>query len=132
MLHMIRQIIGDTLFKEVLTGLSKEFYHQTVNTNKILNFFNRYTKKDFTKIFDQYLKTIQIPTLSYSFQDSIFQYRWKNCIKDFSMPVRITFDGKKYQFIFPSTQWQTSKVSPTSSKGFHVDRNFYITVRENN
>jgi len=131
MLHMIRQIIGDTLFKEVLTGLSKEFYHQTVNTNKILNFFNHYTKKDFTKIFDQYLKTIQIPTLNYSFQDSIFQYRWENCIKDFSMPVRITFDGKNYQYIFPSTQWQTFKVSTTSSKGFHVDRNFYITVSEN-
>ena len=131
MLHMIRQIIGDTLFKEVLTGLSKEFYHQTVNTNEILNFFNRYTKKDFTKIFDQYLKTIQIPTLSYSFQDSILKYRWENCIKDFSMPVRITFDGKNYQFIFPSTQWQTSKVSTTSSKGFYVDRNFYITVSEN-
>ena len=131
MLHMIRQIIGDTLFKEVLTGLSKEFYHQTVNTNKILNFFNSYTKKDFTKIFDQYLKTIQIPTLSYSFQNGIFQYRWENCIKDFSMPVRITYDGKNYQFIFPSTQWQTSKVSTTSSKGFHVDRNFYITVSEN-
>ncbi len=131
MLHMIRQIIGDTLFKEVLTGLSKEFYHQTVNTNEILNFFNRYTKKDFSKIFDQYLKTIQIPTLSYSFQDSIFQYRWENCIKDFSMPVRITFDGKNYEFIFPSPQWQTFKVSTTSSKGFHVDRNFYITVSEN-
>ncbi len=131
MLHMIRQIIGDTLFKEVLTGLSKEFYHQTVNTNKIVIFFNRYTKKDFTKIFDQYLKTIQIPTFSYSFKDSIFQYRWENCIKDFSMPLRITFDGKNYQFIFPSTQWQTSKVSTTSSEGFHVDRNFYITVSGN-
>jgi aminopeptidase N len=131
MLHMIRQIIGDTLFKEVLTGLSKEFYHQAVNTNEILNFFNRYTKKDFTKIFDQYLKTIQVPAFSYSFQDSIFRYRWENCIKDFSMPVRITFDGENYQFIFPSTQWQTSKVSTASSKGFHVDRNFYITVSEN-
>jgi aminopeptidase N len=131
MLHMIRQIIGDTLFKEVLTGLSKEFYHQAVNTNDILNFFNRYTKKDFTKIFDQYLKTIQIPTLSYSFQDSIFQYRWENCIKDFSMPVRITFDGKNYPFIFPSTQWQTATISTTSSEGFRVDRNFYITVSEN-
>lgn len=131
MLHMIRQIIGDTLFKEVLTGLSKEFYHQTVNTNDILNFFNRYAKKDFTNIFDQYLKTIQIPKLSYSFKDSIFRYRWENCIKDFSMPVKITFDGKNFQFIFPSTQWQVSKVSPTSLEVFHVDRNFYITVSEN-
>jgi aminopeptidase N len=130
MLHMIRQCIGDSLFRGLLIGLNKEFYHQTVNTNEILNFFNRYTKKDFTKIFDQYLKTIQIPTLTYSFKDSVFQYRWENCIKDFSMPVKITFNGKNYQFIFPSTQWQTSKVS-TSSKGFRVDRNFYITVSEN-
>jgi aminopeptidase N len=131
MLHMIRQIIGDTLFRAVLTGLSKKFYHQAVNTNQILYFFNHYTKKDFTKIFEQYLKTIQIPTLSYSFQDNTFQYRWENCIKDFAMPVRITFDGKNYQFILPSTQWQTFKVSTTNSKGFHVDRNFYITVSEN-
>ncbi|MEO6403886.1 MAG: M1 family metallopeptidase [Ferruginibacter sp.] len=131
MLHMIRQIIGDTLFKEVLTGLSKEFYHQTVNTNQILDFLNRYTKKNFTKIFDQYLKTIQIPTLSYSLQDSTFQYRWENCIKDFSMPVKITFDGKNYQFIFPSTQWQTFKVSTTNLYGMQVDRNFYISISEN-
>jgi aminopeptidase N len=131
MLHMVRQCIGDSLFRGLLIGLNKAFYHQIVNTNEILNFFNHYTKKDFTKIFDQYLKTIQIPTLSYSFQDSIFKYRWENCIKDFSMPVRITFDGKNYEFIFPSTQWQTSTISTTSSKGFHVDRNFYITVSEN-
>jgi aminopeptidase N len=131
MLHMIRQITGDTLFKDVLTGLNKEFYHQAVNTNQILDLFNRYTKKDFTKIFDQYLKTIQIPTLSYSLKDNVFQYRWENCIKDFSMPVKITFDGKNYQLISPSTEWQSFKVSTTSSKSFHVDRNFYITVNEN-
>jgi aminopeptidase N len=131
MLHMIRQSIGDSLFRGLLIGLNKEFYHQTVNTNQILDFFNHSTKKDFTKIFDQYLKTIQIPTLSYSLKDSIFQYRWENCIKDFSMPVKITFDGKNYQFIFPSTQWQTSKVSATSLEEFHVDRNFYITLKEN-
>ena len=86
MLHMIRQVIGDSLFRGLLTGLNKEFYHQTVNTSQILSFFNRYTRKDFTKIFDQYLRSTQIPTLSYSFQDNIFKYRWENCIEDFSMP----------------------------------------------
>ena len=131
MLHMIRQVIGDSLFKGVLTGLNKEFYHQTVNTDQILDFFNRYTKKDFTKIFEQYLQTIQVPRLSYSFQDNMFKYRWENCINDFSMPVRITLDGENYQFIFPTTQWQNFKVSSTNSNNFKVDRNFYITVSEN-
>ena len=131
MLHMIRQVIGDSLFRGLLTGLNKEFYHQTVNTSQILSFFNSYTRKDFTKIFDQYLKSIQVPTLSYSFQDNIFKYRWENCIEDFSMPVKISFDGKSNEFIFPSTQWQTSKVSTTNTKNFQVDRNFYITISEN-
>jgi aminopeptidase N len=131
MLHIIRQCIGDSLFRGFLIGLNKTFYHQTVNTNEIINFFNSYAKRDFTKIFDQYLKTIQIPILSYSFKDSMFQYRWENCIKDFSMPVKMTFDGKNYQFIFPRTEWQTFKISTPSSKDFHVDRNFYITVVEN-
>ena len=40
MLHMIRQIIGDSLFRGLLIGLNKEFYHQTVNTTQILEFFN--------------------------------------------------------------------------------------------
>ena len=130
MLHNIRQIIGDSLFRKVLTGLNKEFYHQAVNTNQILDYFNRYTKKDFTKIFGQYLQTIQVPRLSYSFQDNMFKYRWENCTNDFSMPVKITLDGKNYQFIFPRPDWQNFKVSPASSKSFKVDRNFYITVGE--
>jgi aminopeptidase N len=131
MLHMIRQVIGDSLFRGLLTGLNKEFYHQTVNTNQVLSFFNNYTKTDFTKIFEQYLRTTQIPTFSYSFQNGIFKYRWENCIEDFSMPVKISFDGKSNEFIFPSTQWQTNKVSTNNTKYFQVDRNFYITVSEN-
>lgn len=131
MLHMIRQVIGDSQFRGLLTGLNKTFYHQTVNTNQILSFFNSYTKKDFTKIFDQYLKTIQIPKLSYSFQDNVFKYRWENCIENFSMPVKISFDGKSNEFIFPSTKWQTFKGSTTNTNNFQVDRNFYITISEN-
>jgi aminopeptidase N len=49
MLHMIRQTIGDSLFRGLLIGLNKEFYHQTVNTNQILEFFNLYTKKTLQK-----------------------------------------------------------------------------------
>lgn len=130
MLHMIRQILGDTLFRVLLTGLNKQFYHQTVNTNQILEFFNSYTKKDFTKIFDQYLTTTQIPILDYSFQGDIFKYRWQNCIDDFSMPVKITLDGKNFQFIIPTVQWQSLKYSPSNSNGFRVDRNFYIKTNE--
>jgi len=130
MLHMIRQTIGDSQFRGLLTGLNKEFYHQTVSTNQILEFFNLYTKKDFTKMFDQYLMTIQIPRLDYSFQGNVFKYRWQNCVDDFSMPIKITLDGKNFRFIFPTKQWQSLKNLASNSNAFRVDRNFYITTNE--
>jgi len=130
MLHMIRQTIGDSQFRGLLTGLNKEFYHQTVSTNQILEFFNLYAKKDFTKMFDQYLMTIQIPRLDYSFQGNVFKYRWQNCVDDFSMPIKITLDGKNFQFIFPTKQWQSLKNLASNSNAFRVDRNFYITTNE--
>src|SRR5262249_28217738 len=110
---------------------NKEFYHQTVNTGQILEFFNRNTKKDFTKTFEQYLTTIQIPKLVYSFKDNVFEYRWENCVEGFAMPVRVSMDGKNFQLIFPTTQWKSFKISATSPKDFRVDRNFYITYSEN-
>lgn len=126
MLHMIRQIIGDSLFRGLLTGLNKTFYHQTVNTNQILDFFNVYTKKDFTKIFEQYLKTTQIPVLEYSIQDNTFSYRWKDCVDGFAMPLKVAIDGKNYQFIFPTTQWQKLENCTIKPEDFRVDKNFYI------
>ena len=118
------------MFRGLLRGLNKQFNHQTVNTKQILAFFNSYTKKDFTKIFDQYLTTTQIPILDYSFQDDTFKYRWQNCVDDFSMPVKISLDGKNFQFILPTKQWQSLKNLPANSNAFRVDRNFYITTTE--
>jgi aminopeptidase N len=130
MLHMIRQCIGDSLFRGLLTGLNKEFYHQTVTTNQIVDFFNKYAGKDFSKIFSQYLTTTQVPILEYSFQDNIFMFRWQNCIDDFSMPLKISLDGKNFQFIVPTKQWQRLQYSESNSSDFRVDRNFYITTKE--
>lgn len=130
MLHMIRQTIGDTAFKGWLQGLNQVFYHQTVNTEQILSFLNQHTKKDFTKVFDQYLRTIQVPVLEYSFQNNALEYRWSNCVDGFAMPVRVSFDNDKYDFIYPATQWQKLSVSEAAFKRFVVDRNFYINIRE--
>jgi aminopeptidase N len=131
MLHMIRQIIGDTMFRKVLTGLNSKFYHQTVSTSQVLELINSCTKKNFTYMFDQYLKTIQVPCLDYSLQGNVFRYRWSNCIENFAMPIRISLDGENYQFIFPTTQWQDLNAQVNDPKSFRIDRNFYINRNEN-
>ena len=130
MLHMIRQIIGDTTFRGWLRGLSHEFYHQTVNTKQILSFLNLYTKKDFTKIFQQYLTTTQVPVLEYSFKKNVLEYRWSNCVEGFAMPTKVSIDGDKFSLIYPTTQWQKLSVSEAVPERFLIDRNFYITIRE--
>ena len=132
MLHMIRQVIGDTAFMGLLHGLNKTFYHRTVSTSQILHYINRYTKHDFTMMFDQYLKTIKVPELDYFFSNNAFQYKWSSCVDGFNMPVKISFDSQKNQFIYPATHWQKLSVSDTTSKKIIVDRNFYIKMKEQN
>jgi len=129
MLHMIRQLIGDSTFKGMLQGLSKTFYHQTVSSVQVFHFINKYTGKDFTKIFDQYLKTTEVPVLEYAFHNNVFQYRWKNCVEGFDMPVKVSFGNNKYQFIYPTVQWQRLPVHNDAPDNFLTDRNFYIRVK---
>ncbi|MFV0604993.1 MAG: M1 family metallopeptidase [Niabella sp.] len=123
MLHTIRQVINnDTLFKELLRGLGKDFYHQTVTTKQIEDYINKKTGKSFNKVFDQYLRTTKIPVLEYKKNGSNIAYRWANCVNGFNMPVKLT-NGK---WLYPTEQFQ--KISGIAN--FEVNPNFYITVRQ--
>ncbi len=156
MLHIIRQIIGDSAFREMLHGLQTTFYHQTVTTQQIEEYMSNFAHKDFSKIFDQYLRTIKIPVLSYQSSGDVISYRWSNCVKGFNMPVKVFIGGAREQWITPTDQWQTIKAAsagksilgsnggtdpqqiPVGATGnglggdgnFSVDRNFYIMVKK--
>jgi aminopeptidase N len=107
MLHMIRQIMGDSAFRGMLHGLQTTFYHQTVTTQQIESYMSRYAGKDFSKIFDQYLRTTQIPVLTYQTNGDLISYRWANCVKGFNMPVRVFVGGLPEKWITPTEDWQT-------------------------
>jgi aminopeptidase N len=109
MLHMIRQIVGDSAFRGMLRGLQKTFYHQTVTTQQIEEYMSQYAHKDLSKIFDQYLRTVKIPVLSYQSSGDVISYRWSNCVPGFNMPVRVFVGGLPEQWITPTTEWQTMK-----------------------
>ncbi|SEN41088.1 Peptidase family M1 [Chitinophaga rupis] len=125
MLHMIRYIINDDeKFRQILIGMNKEFYHQTVTTKQIENYINEKSGIDFSAIFDQYLRTTNIPEFEYKVSGNELQYRFINCVKDFSMPVKIIAD--EYFWIKPTESWQSLKLE-SQPKKLYVDRNFYIT-----
>lgn len=102
LLHTIRHAINnDSLFRSILMGLNKQFYHQTVTTQEVENYISARAGFGFQKVFDQYLRTIQIPVLNYSYneKEKIFTYEYKDCVTGFNLPLHFSYLGKNYSFM---------------------------------
>ncbi|MBL0201342.1 MAG: M1 family metallopeptidase [Chitinophagaceae bacterium] len=129
MLHSIRQVINDDeKFRQILRGLNKTFYHQTVTTKQVEDYINKESKINFSKVFDQYLRTVQIPVLEYKIDGYKLSYRYTNCVKGFNLPLKIKF--KTEQWIKPTEKWQTLNLYPEGDNSFTVDPNFYIKTKK--
>ena len=129
MLHTIRQVINnDELFRKILRGLNKTFYHQTVTSKQIEGYISQQSKINFSKVFDQYLRTTQIPTLEYKQEGYKIQYRYTTCIKGFRLPIKINLKGARW--IKPTEAWQTLNLYPEGNNEFSIDPNFYINTKK--
>ena len=153
MLHIIRQIMGDSSFRGLLHGLNETFYHQTVTTGQIESYISQYAHKDLSKIFDQYLRTTRIPVLEYKTDGKTLSYHWTHCVSGFDMPVKAAVAGGVEQWIYPTETWKTwpgdaatgsagggagtgsgaaasGSGAGSAGAGLSVDRNFYVTVKK--
>ncbi len=129
MLHMIRQVIdNDEKFRSILRGLNSKFYHQTVTTKQVEDYISKESGKNFSKVFDQYLRTTQIPVLEYKIEGYKLSYRYDSCVAGFNMPLKIHF--KTDQWIKPTEKWQTMEMYPEGDTNFAIDKNFYIKARK--
>lgn len=66
LIHMIRHIVGDSTFKAMLLEMNRRFYHKTVTSAEIEDFmidFSRSKTLLNKSLFDQYLRTAQVPVL---------------------------------------------------------------------
>jgi aminopeptidase N len=128
LLHTIRNIINDdSLFRKILRGLNSTFYHKTVDSKNVEAYISQQAGKDFSKIFDQYLRTVQIPQLEYKIANGKLQYRYTDVIPGFAMPLKVKAGGEKW--ITPTAEWQSLNL-PAGDTGFSVDRNFYIRTKK--
>ena len=131
LIHTIRTIINDDAkFKQILRGLNKEFYHKLVDTKDIENYIIKHSGKDFSKVFDQYLRTTQIPRLEYKARGKSLSVSWTNCIKGFNMPVRIISGGRD-KWINVTDKMETITLADWfDDADVKVDKNFYIDIKE--
>ena len=129
LLNMLREILNDDeKWRQVLRGLNKEFYHQTVTTQQVEGFISQAFGTDLKPIFDQYLRDERIPILEYYYTDNqTLNYRWISCLTSFTMPVDVEIGGEKIR-IQPKSTWSELKVK--SKTEVKVDPDYYVGVSQ--
>lgn len=129
MLHTIRQLVGDDeKWRGILRGLNTDFYHQTVTTQQIENYISEKSGIDLSAVFDQYLRTTNIPVLRYKIKGNLFVYRWENCVPNFDMKVEVALN-KEIMTLSPTTEWQTKELVARIANR-ELNPNFYVTMEE--
>lgn len=133
MLHTIRHIINnDSLFRQILIGLNTTFYHQTVTTAQVENYISTKAGIPLAKVFDQYLRTTNIPVLEYYHKKNRFYFRWANCFAGFNMPL--TLNNNKTQLtLHPETNWQSVTINDSQQQlvtPAFINRMFYVTTEK--
>jgi aminopeptidase N len=112
LLHSIRHgLDNDELFRNILRGLNKKFYHQTVTSQQVENYISEKAKFNYSKVFDQYLRTIQIPSFEFtiSADKKTVRYRYTNCVSGFCLPISLKNDYVKIKLL-PTDQWKETKL----------------------
>jgi aminopeptidase N len=130
LIHTVRSVISDdSLFRNILRGLNADFYHKTVNSSDVEQYFSKKSGKDLSKIFDQYLRTIMIPRLEYRVKGDNLEYRWANVVDGFKMPLQLADPGNTW--LYPTTSWQTTAMtSSLMDAGIKANPNFYVKVEK--
>jgi aminopeptidase N len=126
MIHTIRQVINDDAkWKSILRGLNSTFYHQTVTTKQIEDYISTQSGIDLSAVFNQYLRTTQIPTFEYYFKNQKLVYHWINAVDNFDLPVKVTLNGVE-TWLKPTTDWKADDAK-AEQPTLIVDKNFYVT-----
>jgi aminopeptidase N len=130
-LNTLRSVIdNDELWFSILRGIQDTFKYQTISAEDIFNFINKKTGKDYTYFFNQYLHCPKIPTLEISVREKgdtvTASYRWKADVKDFHMPVKVTTSNDNYEFIYPTTTWQTTILHDIKPEDVKVAEDLFL------
>jgi aminopeptidase N len=131
MLHTLRQLIdNDEKWRLILRKMNADFYHQTVATKQIEDFLSKETGFNLNPFFNQYLRTIKIPTLEHTIENKTLKYRWTNTVANFEMPLKTTINGKE-KWIYPTSNWKKLELT-SAGTSFLIDENFYVFTKKVN
>ena len=94
-LHMIRNIISDSIFFNFLKEYFSKHKYGVVSTNEFKNFLEKYSKKDFSKFFDDWIyNDYGIIDCSYSIieDENKIKITQKEYVFNFPLEVKIIYE----------------------------------------
>lgn len=136
MLHSIRHAMNDDeKFREMLRFMGKKFYHQTVTTEDIQQVVSQFFGSNVNKIFDQYLRTTQVPVFEYaiSADKTKLSYRYTNCVDGFNLPIFLHTTKGGLLLGPESNKWNTKELKPGDWAMFpvkEIEKNYYVQVKQ--
>ena len=103
LIHTLREIIdNDSLFRDILRGMNREFALKPTTSQLVEQYWSKRSGLDLQPIFDQYLRTTQIPKLEIRTTNGKKECRWINCLPSFRMPIR---SAKSNTWAWIGTAW---------------------------
>jgi aminopeptidase N len=131
LIHMIRHIVGDSTFKDLLLDMNRTFKHKVVTSAEVEAFligYNSTTREQLhPTLFDQYLRTTKIPVLEHAVVKGRLWMRWANAVPGLELPVRMRI-GDGTTLIALGTTWRSSSVDGRSRNKarIQVDPAWYV------
>lgn len=134
LIHTLRQLIDDDeKFRQILRGLNKTFYHQTITSADVEAYITTQSGLKLAKVFDQYLHHANLPILAYKIKKGQLHYKWMADVKGFDMPLKVSLKAGTYHLIHPTEEWKTLTIdSSITTENFSVERNFYVHLSKAN
>lgn len=128
LLHTLRQIVADDeKWRSILRGMNETFYHQTVTTQEIEDYLNSHIEVDLKPVFDQYLRTTDIPLFRHEIKDGKLYYHYDNVVTGFSMPLQVAINGTLHM-LQPQDEEQVFSMDKPIER-VEVNPNFYVGVQ---
>ncbi len=110
MIHTIRTMMqNDSLFRNILRGMQKEFFHKTVTTEDIENYLAEKTGfgEKLKPVFNQYLRTTQIPVVEWKIKDKKLSARLSNGVTGLTMKIWMPTAKGEGVWKWITTDWTT-------------------------
>ncbi|MFN5168554.1 MAG: M1 family metallopeptidase [Cyclobacteriaceae bacterium] len=125
LIHTLRQLFSsEESFRQFLQDMNKRYFIKTATSSDIEKLFSQHAGRDLTRIFDQYLRTTQLPVLEYQIISGKLSYRWANTIDGFDLPVKL---ANSNTWLKPTGEWKKWKGAWREAE-LIIDPNFFVRV----